>query len=959
MVLMVLGFVPLTYFGIRHLEAIGVKRDQAVTLLRSRRALILELVRAAERDPEKPLSEATADMLASMIADINALGESEDGQRDILNRALMAVESARTSPRSEALSAVIPVLDELYVRDQAIVDNYRLQFANVGIKGPRSLLILEIIAAAGLATAAWLVTREFRRRDRVERDLRQSRERLASAEGMAKLGHWEIDWEHKRVELSDALHEIIGVPRKYFGNAIEEALTVVHPEDRARVKESIIDLGENPRPLFDQFRFISGNQVRVMFLRGTPVLDDHRRMVRLFGTAQDITEQIKAEHAIRLSDARFRAICDYAPLVIFQAKPDGQVTYGSPRWEEISGRPVDVALGQGWAEMVHPDDRARVVASWRDATEAGEPFAHEYRLIRVDGQTRWLRVLASPVRADDGEISSYIGTVEDITERLAAEREALASRARFDAVIRASRQVLYDWNTVTNRIDIEGSAEDVLGLSVEELRTLGGWTDQIHPEDRAAFSAQIEHVLRTHEPFSLEYRMRRTDGTYISVHDRGYFVDAPEGKVRMIGLVADLSDRKSLEAQLLQAQKMESLGRLAGGIAHDFNNWLTAIIGHAGIARDAAIKPEVIASLDQILSAADSATGLTRQLVAFARKQVFEPRVCRPSEIVERARTLLDRLIGEQVTLEIHAAPDLWNARLDIAQIQQVLVNLAINARDAMPDGGRLSIDLSNVTIDEDAARLHHELSPGQFVQIVVADTGIGIPPDVLPRIFEPFFTTKEQGKGTGLGLPTVMGIVKQSGGNIWVYSEPGLGTTFKLFFPRADEPAAADTSSIAANAPAPKARPGETILLVEDQQIVRELVASVLTRRGYTVLDAPDAPAALALADQHKGAVNLLLTDLVLPGMDGRKLAAELARRLPGLRVILSSGYTDEHNGLDPGINFIQKPYSPEALARLVRDTLDRPPAPPSSDPPPDPSPAPSAAAPPRPPQAPAPMAP
>lgn len=923
---LVLCFLPITYLGIKHLESIGAKRDQAVTLLRARRAVILEVVRSSERDPTTPLSDATADMLVSMIGDIDRIGESESGQRAIMDRLQMAVENARTTPRADALGPLIPVLDELYLRDQQIVDSYREQFARVGIGGPRSLLVLESIAVIGLTFSAMLVTRELRRRDRVEHQLRRSKERLAQAELMARLGHWDLNFKDKSVEMSDSLHDIVGIPRQYFGNSLDEAFTIVHPDDRQRVKDSILELLDNPRPHFDQFRFTAGRDVRVMFIRGTPVLDDHGKMVRLWGTAQDITEQIKTEHAIQLSDARFRAICEYAPIVIFQARPDGQVSYGSPRWEEISGRPVDVALGWGWAEMIHPEDRPRVLAAWHAATEAAEPFAHEYRLVRADGQIRWLHALASPVRTESGELKSYIGTVEDITERRAVERAAVASQARFDAVIRASRQVLYDWNTVTNQIDIEGSAEDVLGLSVEELRTLGGWTDQIHPDDRDAFNAEIERVLKSHEPFNLEYRMRRADGTYIPVHDRGYFVDAPEGKVRMIGLVADLSDRKSLEAQLQQAQKMDSLGRLAGGIAHDFNNWLTAIIGHTRIARDAAGKPEVIASLDQILSASESAAGLTRQLVAFARKQVFDPRVCRPAEIIEHARALLDRLIGENITLEVRAATDLWNVRLDPAQIHQVLVNLAINARDAMPKGGRLSIDLSNITIDEDAARLHPNLAAGQFVQITVADTGIGIPPDVLPRIFEPFFTTKEQGKGTGLGLPTVMGIVQQSGGHIWVYSEPGLGTTFKLFFPRVREPAATPLVEPTSKRPLPDARPGETILLVEDQQIVRDLVATVLLRRGYTVLSAPDAAAALALADSSPTPINLLLTDLVLPGMDGRRLAATLTARIPDLRVILSSGYTDESAGLDPGVNFIQKPYSPDALTRLVRDILDNP---------------------------------
>ncbi len=937
MVPLVLGFLPITYFGIRQLEAIGTKRDQAVTLLRARRAVILEIVRASERDPTLPLTDATADMIETMVADINAVGESEDGQRAVMDRVTMAVESARTNPRGPALGVVVPPLDVLYVRDQEIVDAFRDQFARIGIQGPRSLLILEVIAGVGLATAATLVTLELRRRDRVERQLRASRERLADAERMARLGHWDVNFQTKRAELSDSLHEIVGIPRKFFGGTLDEAFTIVHPEDRERVRDSMLAIIERPLPLFDQFRFVVNGATRIMFIQGTPAKDDEGKVVRVSGTAQDITDQVKAEHAIRQSEARFKSLCDYAPLVIFQSRADGWNTYISPRWEEISGKSPQTSLGWGWTELIHPDDRKRVTESWASAVENGEPWTHEYRIIRPDKAERWLRVLACPIRDDAGAITGFIGTAEDITRRVGAERHAIASRARFDAVIRASRQIVYDWNPATDDLDIDGASEDVIGLTAIHLRTFGGWVDRVHPDDRATFDAEVERVLKTREPFSLEYRMLRADGVYIPVHDRGYFILGPEGHTRMIGLVADLSDRKSLEAQLIQSQKMESIGRLAGGIAHDFNNWLTAIIGHARVAREIAIAPGVAESIDQILLAANFATGLTHQLLAFARKQVIDPRVCNPADVVEHARKLLAQPIGEHIKLTVKAAPNLWNIRIDPAQIQQVLVNLAINARDAMPGGGRLTIELSNVTIDAEAARLVSDLEPGEFVQITVADTGQGITPEVLPQIFEPFFTTKEQGKGTGLGLPTVMGIVKQSDGHIGVTSSPGRGTTFTLHFPRVKEPALLPMLPVTAPGPVPStdptpsARPGETILLVEDQAIIRGMVQGVLDRRGYTVLAAGDAPEAVDIAASHPGPIHLLLTDLVLPSMNGKALAAQIADARPDIRVLLTSGYTDEPEGLDPGSNFIQKPYSPEQILRLVRQMLDRsPPAPP-----------------------------
>ncbi|MBX3367774.1 MAG: PAS domain-containing protein [Phycisphaeraceae bacterium] len=932
MVGVLLCFIPITYLGVKRLEAIGEKRDQAVSLLRARRALILAIVRAAEREPERPLSQATASMIESMLDDIARLGESEDGQATVMDDVRIRLRQATEAPRGTILEATIPALDELYVRDQEIVDAYRLQFARIGIQGPYSLLLLEGLAVIGLAGAAWIVTAEFRRRDRVESELRQSRERLADAERLAKLGHWQVDWVSKRVDFSDALHGILGIPREYFGNMLDEAFTVIHPEDRDRVRESISELSENPRPLFDQFRFIVDGETRVMFIRGTPVLDDQKRLVRVWGTAQDITDQVEAEHEIRRGEDRFRAISDYAPLVVFQCRPDGAKTYISPRWEQVTGQRTEHAIGWGWSELIHPDDKKRVIDSWREALETAAPWVHEYRIVRTDGKVRWLHVLASPILDEQREVTSYVGTAEDFTERRNAQRAALASQARFDAVIRASKQVLYDWDPESDSIDIEGGAEDVLGLSADVLRSLGGWTDRIHPDDLESFNEQIARVKATREPFNLEYRMKRADGTYIHVHDRGYFVQASDDKLHMIGLVADVSERKSLEIQFHQAQKMESIGRLAGGIAHDFNNWLTAIIGHARIARDAAIKPEVMASLDQILLAADSAADLTRQLVAFARKQIIEPKVCRPADVVDRARTLIEPLIGEGITLEVRASHDLLNFRVDPAQIQQVLVNLVINARDAMPDGGSITIELANTQVDAALARQLEGMQPGQYVQIAVTDRGSGIPSDNIPRIFEPFFTTKEQGKGTGLGLPTVMGIMQQSGGHIKVESEVGSGTTFRLYFPAAKGSARADTDqsrqagSTRTQAVADDAAPSETILLVEDQPLVRDLVREVLERRKYTVLLAGDAAEAMAVSDTHKGQIHLLLTDLVLPGMNGRDLAAEIERRRPGIRVLLSSGYTDRLAEIEPGLCFIQKPYSPDALAAAVRHAIDSP---------------------------------
>jgi two-component system cell cycle sensor histidine kinase/response regulator CckA len=931
MVAVLLLFLPATYISIRHLEGMGARRDQAVALLRARRELVLEMVRATERAPDRPISPETEALLLSFISEIQSLGESESGQLDTIERVRLAIDGATRSERGPILSAVQPSLDALYARDQQIVDGYRLQFAEVGIRGPYILLTIEAAVTAGLVLAGWMLMREFRRRDAVERELWASRERLAGSERLARLGHWELEIATQRLTMSDTMHEILGIPRRFFGGTASDVIAVVHPDDRSRVRDTMAEMVSRPRTVFDQFRVMVEGQVRVIFQRGTPVLDDRGALVRVFGTAQDVTEQTRSEQALRESDARFRALADFAPVVVFQARPDGSVTYISPRWLAVTGVSPERSLGWAWVDCIHPEDRDRVVESWRESAERGEPWAHEHRIRRADGQERWLRVMACAITRDGEDPSGYVGTAEDVTDRICANREVAESHARVRAVINASRQMLYDWNTRTNRIDVDGRVDEIVGLTGEELTTLGGWAQSVHPDDRAAFDAEIDRVLRTREPFQLEYRLRRGDGTYIPVFDHGHFVAGADGDEHMLGLVADLSERKALESQLFHAQKMESIGRLAGGIAHDFNNWLTAIIGHAQIARDAAIAPEVPVALDRVLEAAQSAAGLTRQLVAFARRQVIDPVLSDPTELVDRAGVLLDRLLGETVALEVHAPPrgTLWNIRVDPAQIEQVLVNLAVNARDAMPQGGRLTIELSNVTIDADTARAHRDLTPGEFVQLVVTDSGQGISPDDLPRIFEPFFTTKDKSRGTGLGLPMVLGIVKQSGGHIWVYSEPGLGTTFRIYFPRArrtsEDDLANERAATLAPAPLSAARPGDTVLVVEDDALVRDLVCDVLARRGYTVLAAADGPVAEHMSANHPGPIHLLLTDLVLPSTDGKRLAAALTAQRPEMNVLLTSGYTDLRVGLEPGINYLQKPYGPDQLASTVREVLDR----------------------------------
>ncbi len=390
----------------------------------------------------------------------------------------------------------------------------------------------------------------------------------------------------------------------------------------------------------------------------------------------------------------------------------------------------------------------------------------------------------------------------------------------------------------------------------------------------------------------------------------------------------EVEDRKRLETQLLHAQKMDAVGRLAGGVAHDFNNLLTIITGYSELLLAGLRPDEPLRGLAaEITRAGERAASLTRQLLAFSRQQVVAPKVLDLNAIVADVGKMLQRLIGEDVVLATGLAPSLGRVKADPTQMEQVLLNLAVNARDAMPQGGRLTIETDDVELDEAYAHTHPEVQPGRYVLLAVSDTGCGMTEEVKARIFEPFFTTKELGKGTGLGLATVYGVVKQSGGSIAVYSEVGRGTTFKMYLPRLAPEAEAPRAGTGAS-PAP--RGSETVLLVEDEGGVRALARHALEASGYTVREASNGAEALRLSEQHGEPIRLLVTDVVMPGMGGRELHARLAARHPGLKVLFMSGYTDDavfrHGILEANVPFLQKPFTVDALARKVREALDQP---------------------------------
>jgi PAS domain S-box-containing protein len=502
------------------------------------------------------------------------------------------------------------------------------------------------------------------------------------------------------------------------------------------------------------------------------------------------------------------------------------------------------------------------------------------------------------------------------------------SEERFRLVSKATNDALWDWDLLTNSVRWIEGVEALFGYTCEEVeQNLESWSNRIHPDDRDRTLASLHHTLAGEEAYwSAEYRYRCRNESYIYVLDRGYVLRDAAGKpTRMIGGMTDLTERRSLEAQLLQSQKTDAIGRLAGGVAHDFNNLLTVINGYSEMLMSMTPGGDPKRPLlADIRDAGERAANLTRQLLAFSRKQVLAPRILDLNEVVSNLQKILQRLIGEDVHISSVLAPDLRRVKVDPGQLEQVIINLAVNARDAMPRGGRLTIETENVQyVLENPREEEADGSPQTFVALTISDTGCGMSPEVQARIFEPFFTTKEPGKGTGLGLATVFGIVKQSDGLIDVESKPGAGTSFRILFP-----AVLEQVNPGPLRDSPVGRGNETVLLVEDADAVRRVARRALETHGYRVLEARNGREALGVIESHERSIHLVVTDVVMPEMSGRELVEHLRRRRAGAKVLFMSGYTDDavvRNGVTQATDaFLQKPFTPLALARKVREVLE-----------------------------------
>jgi PAS domain S-box-containing protein len=603
----------------------------------------------------------------------------------------------------------------------------------------------------------------------------------------------------------------------------------------------------------------------------------------------------------------------------------GEYTYVNAAFARMMGHANPKAMiGKSWAEMHAARDVRPVEGEIREALlRDGKWFGP--LTIHRDGHPLPMEMSVT-LLPDRGVVT--VG--RDISDRYRAEKFREEAEAKYRTLVEQVAAISYiaELGVEGQWLYVSPQVEMMFGISVDDwLADSRKWMRHVHPEDHAVVEA-AEEASKRGERFQAEYRVIRQDGRVIWVNDTAVVVPGSDLHPLMEGIIVDITERKQFEAQLQQARRMEAVGRLAGGIAHDFNNLLTIIKGYTELAlMRAKGLPELKTDIERIEDASERASGLVRQLLAFSRRQVLQPKVLDLNGIVVGLDKLLRRLMDEDIEMLTVANKPVGAIKADPGQVEQVIMNLVVNARDAMPDGGRLIVETANVELDAGYARDHATVRPGRYVMLAVSDTGTGMSADTVAHIFEPFYTTKESGRGTGLGLSTVYGIVKQSGGYIWVYSELGRGTSFKVYLPRVDE--AVEALPVAKPTPQERVKMGtETILLVEDEPDLRELTRTVLAAKGYTVVEARNAEEAERLAESNGAKIHLLLTDVIMPGISGRELAKRILARQPSMRVLYMSGYTynviAQGGTLERGVSFLQKPFTPSALVEKVRDVLD-----------------------------------
>ena len=744
-----------------------------------------------------------------------------------------------------------------------------------------------------------------------------------------------LDWTLDLVD--DKIRELTGYSQEDFNSRRLKWTDVMLPEDLKGAREVFRQALKTNRQYVREYR-IRHQDGRILWIqaRGQILCDLEGKVEYISGVFFDISEHKMAEEALRQSQASLAEAQRIAHIGNWEWHiPADQLSWSDEIYRIFGLTPQQFgATYRAFLDAVHPEDRFQVQEAVNRALYQGQRYHIGHRILRPDGQERFVYEQGEVTFDAGGRPLRMLGTVQDITEIKGAQAALEESERRYRLLAENVTDVIWTMDldrkftyvSPSVRLFTGYTPEETLALTLEETLTPASLelAQTRLAEESALAQAQPEGQPR---PATLELELRTKNGGTVCAEVRGSFLKDAQGNLTgVLGVSRDITGRKQLEEQLRQAQKMEVVGRLAGGVAHDFNNLLTAILGYcelllAAQEEGAPGRQDVL----EIKKAGERAALLTRQLLAFSRRQVLKPKLLNLNKVMDDLGQMLQRVIGEDIELAVLPGPGLGLVLADPGQMEQVILNLAVNARDAMPQGGRLTIKTANVDLDENYARSHTGLEPGPYVLLAVSDTGCGMEAQTRANIFEPFFTTKEVGKGTGLGLSMVYGIIRQSGGHIWVYSEPGQGTMFKIYLPRL---AAAQEAPAKGLAPEVPDKGRETILLVEDEEVVRRVAHRILAAYGYTVLDARDGHDAVQVLEGQAGPVHLVLTDLVMPGMNGRELARELSTRRPEMKILFMSGYAE--NGivnqgvLEEGIAYIQKPFEARVLARRVRELLD-----------------------------------
>jgi two-component system cell cycle sensor histidine kinase/response regulator CckA len=662
----------------------------------------------------------------------------------------------------------------------------------------------------------------------------------------------------------------------------------------------------------------------------SPIRDAAGSVTHFLAIQEDVTERKRIEADLREREERFRQLAENISEVFFIVDASFQETlYINPAYERLWGRSRQSVYDNplSFLDPIPEQDRVRLMDNIARARAGEDPGPLEFQLLPPGGPPRWVLSHAVPIRNDKGEVYRISGFVLDITERRRAQDALLASERRLRTLFETVKLIVLVLDTNGKVEYLNPFALQLTGYSLDEV--LGhSWSERFLPESERAQLSEVFRELLEHDDSShVRNAIVTKSGEQRMIAWHNTVVHDELGKASgTLSVGEDITEHAKLEEQYRQAQRMEAVGQLAGGVAHDFNNLLTVILSYAELLRDTlAPGDQRREDLEPIVKAAEGAAALTRQLLAFSRQQVLQPQPVQLEEAVAQSEKLLQRVIGEDVSLNtvLNVAPS--TLLMDPGQLEQIIMNLAVNARDAMPRGGQLTIETGVADLDQEYARTHYPAVPGRFAVLAISDTGVGMSEATRARIFEPFFTTKQVGKGTGLGLATVYGIVKQSGGFIWVYSEPGQGATFKVYFPVVDKVSA---PLIRQAQPEGTPRGSETVLLAEDATGVRAVAREILERLGYRVLEASNGRAALELASRTPGSIDLLLTDVVMPEISGKQLVDQFKLLRPETRVLYMSGHTDDaivrHGVLEPGTSYLQKPFTPETLARKVREVLD-----------------------------------